>query len=147
MRVIVGIIVGIAIIARRMVVITSTALIAIIIVCLSIVTATFLFALLVIESGEAILSYNILILLTRRLSLLIVALKFIGDTLAKGDKLTFVGFGTFEVRERAAREGRNPRDPGKKIHIPAKKAPAFKAGKALKEKVEKAKVKVGKAKK
>ena len=74
-------------------------------------------------------------------------IELIGDTLAKGDKLTFVGFGTFEVRERAAREGRNPRDPNKKIHIPAKKAPAFRAGKALKEKVEKAKVKGEKTKK
>ena len=66
-------------------------------------------------------------------------LELIGDTLAKGEKLTFVGFGTFEVRERAAREGRNPRDPGKTIHIPAKKVPAFKAGKELKAKVEKVK--------
>lgn len=67
------------------------------------------------------------------------AFELIGDTLAKGEKLTFVGFGTFEVRERAAREGRNPRDPGKKIRIPAKKVPAFKAGKELKAKVEKVK--------
>ena len=63
------------------------------------------------------------------------ALELISDTLAKGEKLTFVGFGTFEVRERAAREGRNPRDPGKKIHIPAKKVPAFRPGKELKERV------------
>ena len=61
----------------------------------------------------------------------------ISDTLAKGEKCTFVGFGTFEVRERAAREGRNPRDPGKTIHIPAKKVPAFNAGKELKAKVDK----------
>ena len=67
------------------------------------------------------------------------AFELIGDTLAKGEKLTFVGFGTFEVRERAEREGRNPRDPGKKIRIPAKKVPAFKAGKELKAKVEKVK--------
>ena len=46
-----------------------------------------------------------------------------------------VGFGTFETRERAAREGRNPRDPKVKIKIPASKAPVFKAGKGLKEKV------------
>ena len=63
------------------------------------------------------------------------ALELISDTLAKGEKLTFVGFGTFEVRERAAREGRNPRDPGKTIHIPAKKVPAFRPGKELKERV------------
>ena len=68
-----------------------------------------------------------------------VAIELIGDTLAKGDKLTFVGFGTFEVRDRAAREGRNPRDPGKKIRIPARKVPAFKPGKGLKAKVVKTK--------
>ena len=65
------------------------------------------------------------------------ALDLIGDSLAKGEKCTFVGFGTFEVRERAAREGRNPRDPGKTIHIPAKKVPAFRPGKELKAKVDK----------
>ena len=74
-------------------------------------------------------------------------LELIGDTLAKGEKLTFIGFGTFEVRERAAREGRNPRDPSKKIHIPAKKAPVVKAGQELKTKAEKAKIKVQKTKK
>lgn len=63
------------------------------------------------------------------------ALELISDTLARGEKLTFVGFGTFEVRERAAREGRNPRDPGKTIHIPARKVPAFKPGKELKAQV------------
>ena len=67
------------------------------------------------------------------------ALELISDTLAKGEKLTFVGFGTFEVSERSAREGRNPRDPGKTIHIPAKKVPAFRPGKGLKTKVEKTK--------
>ena len=65
------------------------------------------------------------------------ALALIGDTLAAGEKLTFIGFGTFEVRERAAREGRNPQNPKEKIKIPAKKAPAFKPGKDLKDKVEK----------
>ena len=63
--------------------------------------------------------------------------ELIGDTLAKGEKLTFVGFGTFEVRERAAREGRNPQKPDEKIQIPARKVPAFKAGKELKAKVDK----------
>ena len=70
-------------------------------------------------------------------SVVSAALELIGDTLAKKEKLTFTGFGTFEVRERAAREGRNPRDPGKTIHIPAKKVPTFKAGKELKAKVGK----------
>ena len=65
------------------------------------------------------------------------ALDLIADSLAKGEKCTFVGFGTFEIRERAAREGRNPRDPGKTIHIPAKKVPAFRPGKELKAKVDK----------
>ena len=54
--------------------------------------------------------------------------------LAAGDKVTLVGFGTFEVKERAAREGRNPAT-GETIKIKASKVPAFKAGKDLKEKV------------
>lgn len=56
------------------------------------------------------------------------------DALANGDKVSIVGFGTFEVRERAAREGINPATK-EKIMIDAVKAPAFKAGKALKERV------------
>ena len=56
----------------------------------------------------------------------------IAETLAKGDKVQIVGFGTFEVRERAAREGRNPQT-GEAIKIAASKTPAFKAGKAFKE--------------
>ena len=55
--------------------------------------------------------------------------------LAKGDKVALVGFGNFEVRERAAREGKNLRT-GEKIKIAACKVPAFKAGKALKEAVK-----------
>ena len=65
----------------------------------------------------------------------------IQGALAKGDKCTFVGFGVFEVRERAAREGRNPQDPSKVVLIPAKKVPAFRPGKELKEKVLDAKLK------
>ncbi len=60
----------------------------------------------------------------------------ITDTLAKGDRVQLVGFGTFEVRERAARQGINPRT-GKKIKISATNVPAFKAGKALKDAVAK----------
>lgn len=56
------------------------------------------------------------------------------EALASGDKVQLVGFGTFETRERAAREGRNPRTK-EIIHIPASKSPAFKAGKEFKEKV------------
>lgn len=54
--------------------------------------------------------------------------------LKKGDKVTLIGFGTFEVRERAARTGRNPRT-GEEIKIKATKIPAFKAGKKLKDSV------------
>ena len=55
--------------------------------------------------------------------------------LSKGDKCTFVGFGVFEVRERAAREGRNPQDPTKKVLSPAKNVPVFRPGKDLKDAV------------
>lgn len=61
-------------------------------------------------------------------------LETITDTLAEGDKVTLIGFGTFEVRERKARKGRNPAT-GEEIDIPASKSPAFKAGKALKDRV------------
>ena len=60
----------------------------------------------------------------------------ITDTLAKGDKIQLVGFGTFETRDRKAREGINPQTK-KKIKIPATKVPAFKAGRALKDAVAK----------
>ena len=59
----------------------------------------------------------------------------IEDALAKGEKCTFVGFGVFEVKDRAAREGRNPQDPARIVKIPAKRVPVFRAGKDLKEKV------------
>jgi len=58
----------------------------------------------------------------------------ISEALTAGDKVQLVGFGTFEVAARAAKEGKNPRT-GEKITIPASKAPKFKAGKALKDKV------------
>ncbi|EKS8372196.1 HU family DNA-binding protein [Bacillus thuringiensis] len=58
----------------------------------------------------------------------------IRETLQNGDNVQLIGFGSFEVRERAAREGRNPQT-GESITIPARKVPAFKAGKALKEAV------------
>lgn len=60
----------------------------------------------------------------------------ITETLVAGDKVQIIGFGTFEVRERAARVGRNPKT-GAELKIAASKVPAFKAGKALKEKVNK----------
>jgi DNA-binding protein HU-beta len=58
----------------------------------------------------------------------------ITETLAKGDKVQLVGFGTFEVRERAARKGVNPRTK-QPLDIAAAKVPAFKPGRALKEAV------------
>ena len=58
----------------------------------------------------------------------------ITETLAKGDSIQLVGFGTFEVRERAARTGINP-STKEKISIEATKVPAFKAGRALKDAV------------
>ncbi|MCL6596819.1 MAG: HU family DNA-binding protein [Firmicutes bacterium] len=56
----------------------------------------------------------------------------VSDSLKAGQKVSVVGFGTFEVRERAARKGRNPQT-GKEIEIPASRSPAFKAGKTLKD--------------
>ncbi len=58
----------------------------------------------------------------------------VAEELAEGGKVQVIGFGTFEVRERAAREGRNPQN-GKNITIAASKSPAFTAGKGLKEQV------------
>ena len=60
----------------------------------------------------------------------------ITGALKKGDKVTLIGFGTFEVAKSAAREGKNPQT-GEKIKIKASKAPKFKAGKALKDTVNK----------
>jgi DNA-binding protein HU-beta len=56
------------------------------------------------------------------------------EAVAQGDKVTLVGFGTFEARDRQAREGRNP-STGKPIKIPATRVPAFSAGKLFREKV------------
>jgi DNA-binding protein HU-beta len=61
-------------------------------------------------------------------------IEVIKKTLKKGDSVSLVGFGTFEVRKRAARTGRNPRT-GDTIKIKASKIPSFKAGKALKDAV------------
>jgi len=61
----------------------------------------------------------------------------IEEALANGEKVQLVGFGTFEVRDRKAREGRNPRNPEEVIQIPASKAPVFRAGKSLKDIVNK----------
>ena len=58
----------------------------------------------------------------------------VGDALAQGGQVSLVGFGTFMVRERPARSGRNPRT-GESIKIAASRTPSFKAGKALKDRV------------
>ena len=57
------------------------------------------------------------------------------ETLADGERVQVIGFGSFEVRERAARKGRNPQT-GDEIEIPATKVPAFKAGQGLKDAVK-----------
>lgn len=62
-------------------------------------------------------------------------LTIIQQTLQNGENVQLIGFGTFEVRERAAREGRNPQT-GESIILPARKIPAFKAGKTLKEAIK-----------
>lgn len=67
---------------------------------------------------------------------LVATIDTIVETIAAGDKIQIVGFGTFEQRARSARTGSDPRT-GKSIEIPASKVPAFKAGKAFKEAVNK----------
>ena len=61
-------------------------------------------------------------------------IEVVKKALKKGDSVSLVGFGTFQVRKRAARQGRNPRT-GQAIKIKASKVPSFKAGKALKDAV------------
>lgn len=61
----------------------------------------------------------------------------IEEALVEGDKVQLIGFGTFETKVRKARQGRNPRKPDETIEIPASTAPVFKAGKALKDAVNK----------
>ena len=63
-------------------------------------------------------------------------MEVVTETLKKGDKIQLVGFGTYETKSRAARNGRNPQT-GEEIKIPASKLPSFKAGKALKDEVNK----------
>jgi len=60
----------------------------------------------------------------------------ISEALKAGDKVQLVGFGSFDVRNRAARDGRDPSNPSKIIHIPALRVPVFKAGKGLKDMVK-----------
>ncbi|MCI5897698.1 MAG: HU family DNA-binding protein [Anaerovoracaceae bacterium] len=59
------------------------------------------------------------------------------EALVKGEKVQLIGFGTFETRQRKERQGRNPRKPEEIIKIEAAKAPVFKAGKALKDAINK----------
>ena len=67
---------------------------------------------------------------------LVTVIDAITTSLTKGEKISLVGFGTFEVRDRAAKTAINPMTK-EKINVPAKKVPAFKAGKALKDAVAK----------
>jgi DNA-binding protein HU-beta len=67
-------------------------------------------------------------------AVLTAALESIMEAVSEGDKVTLVGFGSFESRERKAREGRNPKT-GEKMEIPATRVPAFSAGKLFKDKV------------
>lgn len=71
-------------------------------------------------------------------SVLSAALEVVMEAVSKGDKVTLVGFGSFEPRQRQKREGRNPRT-GEKMDIPATKVPAFSAGKLFKDKVSSSK--------
>ena len=66
------------------------------------------------------------------------AMETIVKSVAKGEKVTLVGFGTFEARQRKARTGRNPKT-NEPIHIPAKRVPGFKVGKEFSEAVNKKK--------
>ncbi|MGQ9732163.1 MAG: HU family DNA-binding protein [Candidatus Zipacnadales bacterium] len=76
--------------------------------------------------------------LTKRMASEVIdaVLDGITDALCDGAKVQLTGFGSFEVRERKSRIGRNPANPGETIVIPAQKAPAFKAGKRLKDAVK-----------
>jgi len=67
-------------------------------------------------------------------AVLTAAVETIMEAVSEGDKVTLVGFGSFERRDRKQREGRNPKT-GEKMNIPATKVPAFSAGKLFKEKV------------
>jgi DNA-binding protein HU-beta len=67
-------------------------------------------------------------------AVLTAAIETIIDAVSEGEKVTLVGFGSFEARERQAREGRNPKT-GVKMEIPATRVPAFSAGKLFKDKV------------
>ena len=75
--------------------------------------------------------------LSKKQAALVVATVFdtIAESLANGEKVQLIGFGNFEVRERAERKGRNPQT-GAELVIPASKVPEFKAGKALKDAVK-----------
>ena len=67
---------------------------------------------------------------------LVAFIESVEEQLQKGEKVQLIGFGTFEISERAARTGKNPQT-GKEIKIPASKVPQFKAGKALKDAIAK----------
>jgi integration host factor subunit beta len=87
--------------------------------------------------AELVEKVAIQINLTKKQTEVIVNTVFqsITDSLAEGDKVELRGFGSFRIRERNARVGRNPKS-GEKVEVPAKKVPFFKAGKELKELVD-----------
>ncbi|MBN9395275.1 MAG: HU family DNA-binding protein [Candidatus Melainabacteria bacterium] len=68
--------------------------------------------------------------------MLVALTDVITETVAKGERVTLVGFGTFLRRDRQARETNNPQKPGEKIKVPAKKVPAFVPGKEFKDTVD-----------
>ena len=68
--------------------------------------------------------------------MLVALTEVITETVAKGERVTLVGFGTFLRRDRQARETNNPQKPGEKIKVPAKKVPAFVPGKEFKDTVD-----------
>ena len=79
-------------------------------------------------------------ILVARVEAILKRTKVVEKELKKKDgKVQLIGFGTFEVKSRKARQGRNPQKPGEVVKIPASKAPVFKAGKAFKEAVNKKK--------
>ena len=88
------------------------------------------------NKGELVDNISRLSEMTKRDSerVLDATLQSIQEAVGNGDKVTLVGFGTFEARDRAAREGRNPQT-GAKMSIPATRVPAFSAGKLFKDRV------------
>lgn len=84
-------------------------------------------------SAETVLTQNEVFNVIQR------AVEIISDTLAEGDRVVIRNFGTFQIKQVKAKVGRNPKNPGKDVPIPARSVVKFKVGKDLKEKVSKIK--------